>query len=776
MKEELMKCRNVFKWVSFGLLMLVVLTISISMIWQANTNAMILNGETTKELLQQEGIYNIADKIYIINSALCISSIISAMVHIGLTYLLKTDSTYNSKRYKKSSNENNYKTVLKKNWPCVLLVVFMLWTAVGCIQASTEASAEALVRSDAEKMIKITDDIENGKLKKDEAVEKELRELKARLEKNLKIANWSSGDRMTNAADRGWNGCTNLKDGYFSFLFYAMVLVNVIMLGANSGNLKKWILRALLITSLILAFTAFLNLLNPETLYGIVFYHRAMFNNSNHFGYYLCISAMLCATMFLKDKNIFFKGISLIGFALISFMLIVNNTFGAYLGVMIALGIVFICTLISLIHRVIDTFIKSDNSEEIKKDCFNAMSEFAKISIVVAIFTFFSCTVTGAESKIYMEGTVYCQRSYIGFTFAGRTLYKEDGGSKIKASEIAYKNSGDNRVYTRDEQEYALITSVKDFDSGSKLYEINKLPYKMVKDESTTTVSEEGTFSTETIVERNFNQLFKDIDIIFAQKEELKNNITINSESGDFGKTISGEWVTSFSGENSGENVKEEYNEKSGLSEAVSNTGSGRGEVWIKSLDLMEQRPLFGWGLENLLNEFYTQYNINEGRTHNLVLQLAGTTGVVGMWLYIGAVIAIFFKVLFDFELRKHNKEMKLRLLGIYTVLGVIAFVIFRNTIGVILIDFSLVVLLETIIVLLTNVKKAKLRISKWGLIEYVTVPAFIAYMISSLFGNSAFYTSPYFMIILGMMTASMIYKKEIDNEEVKDLAGVSEK
>ena len=109
-----------------------------------------------------------------------------------------------------------------------------------------------------------------------------------------------------------------------------------------------------------------------------------------------------------------------------------------------------------------------------------------------------------------------------------------------------------------------------------------------------------------------------------------------------------------------------------------------------------------------LLNEFYNQYGVNEGRTHNLILQLAGTTGVFGMLFYMIAVIGIFFKVM--------------------------------------------------------------ARYRNWGLIEYVTVPTFIAYMVSSMFGNSAFYTSPYFMIILGMMIATTLFKgKELAIEEHKE-------
>ena len=64
-------------------------------------------------------------------------------------YLLKSDDTYSSyskKRRHSSKKELDIKATLKRIWPCVLLIIFMGWTAVGCIQASMEAAAEAALR------------------------------------------------------------------------------------------------------------------------------------------------------------------------------------------------------------------------------------------------------------------------------------------------------------------------------------------------------------------------------------------------------------------------------------------------------------------------------------------------------------------------------------------------------------------------------------------------------------------------------------------------------
>lgn len=595
--NALTKYKNIFKWISFGILVLVSTTTLLSMIGKV-----MFPGSS------------LADNIYGINGFLCVISIISACVYGLGIYVLKSDDTY-GKHSKSKVNEG--KINLRKIWPCILLVIFMGWTAVGCIQASMEAAAEAALRDE----IKEND-----------------------TERNKEIAAWTSGDRMENAADRAWNGCTNLKDGYFSFLFYAMVAVNVVMLGAKSDNLKKIILRILLVSSLILTLFAFLSLFNPTFLNGMVKYNRAIFNNSNHYGYYLCISSMLCVGLFIKEKNLYFKVISLLGFILTTFMLIVNNTFGAYLGVMIAIGLLFIFNIAQYILAQIK------QSPLIKQ----SLMDVIKSSVIVIIFTAFSYIISGVDVKVGARA----DNTYYTRTALNINLFKNQNVS------------GDT-----EKENFATYNVVWISDEGRTTKEVGQ---------------------TKSFVERNFVQLGNDIKTIFNFFDEENNEIKVNS---------SGESIEAVSGNKQNE---EQAENKSGLSDAVSNTGSGRGEVWLTSLKLIKQRPVFGWGLENLLNEFYYQYGVNEGRTHNLILQLAGTTGVFGMLFYMIAIIAIFFKVM--------------------------------------------------------------ARYRNWGVIEYVAVPTFIAYMVSSMFGNSAFYTSPYFMIILGMMIATTLFKgKELAIEEHKE-------
>ncbi|MBO5142501.1 MAG: O-antigen ligase family protein [Clostridia bacterium] len=679
---DIEKYRKIFRMVSFVILLLVSTTTVTSLIMQAITSES-----------------KITDKIYGINGFLCVISIIASVLYILSTNKIRNVSGPN--KIKVILQE--LKTSLKKNWPCAILVVFMLWTAVGCIQASSEAAAERLIRSQGQRIEELQKEIEFGTKNEVEKAKKELESLQKKYDKNLEIANWSSGDRMANAADRSWNGCDNLKDGYFSFLFYAMVAVNVLMLGANSDKLKKVILRTILYSATIIMILSFINLFDIASFGGIVRWNRAIFNNSNHYGYYLCIVTMLSATMFIKDKNINIKIIDLLIFALASFMLIINNTFGAYLGVMFAIAVLFIFTIGK---ELITILIKKNNYKE-------SIKEIIKVSIVAFIFGFFSLTITNADASIYMDGKYLCKNSFVATIYGQHNVLIKRTNDEGIVRKITFEKSGDNRIYTINDKTLKLVKTEKDYDETAKYYKLEKHLYKIIEDTTTTKLMTPEEFS-KPIVQKNFNQLFKDIGIIFNFYDENEKNADKNAntiskmqsgeksgeQSGEISKEQSGEKILTQSGE--------EVNEKSGLTEDVSNTGSGRGEVWIKSLDLIKQRPLFGWGLENMLNEFYYQFGINEGRTHNLILQLAGTTGIVGMLLYIVGVAAVFFKVLAKYK--------------------------------------------------------------KWGTVEYICVPTFMAYMVSSLFGNSAFYTSPYFMIILGMMLATMVYgPEEEENEKIEN-------
>ena len=711
-KVEVKKFNSKFKVIAMVLLLLLVIEIPLFLfVRKASVNqfeAALASGETNPaQPIDMSGT------IYAYNCVLCVISICVQIVYWG-SKLVSTD-------WKKF----NFKKFFSKNWTCILLAVFMIWTSIGCIQAGMEAGAENYLKSHTEQ-------------------DKDYNYY-------LDIANWSETDRMPNAGDRSWNGCVNLKDGYFSFMFYATVLLNILMLGVDSKDYKKWIIRALIISSLVSGLFAFLSLFRYSAFYGITYYDRATFNNRNHFGYYISVILVMTIGAFIKDKNLYFKGVSFINVLLYMVLLFTCDTFGAYLGVLCAIIFLFIITIINVVN---------------KKD----WKEFAQSMVCILLFVFMSFSYVSAKSGTY---------STKGVQFDYGNVFMNFGNSTFQLS----FNTMDSKL-----AEELQIKSKK--IDGIDLYfgnQITKLDKKR-----------------DSFVVRNFKSLFGDIGKMFGyyksntseqsgeNKEFTKEDVQnmLNTISAKYPK-VSGETLEEWQARQS--KIDEEFakfikdnnidlekinggssttNETTTDEENVSLddlglVGSGRAPVWIRSLDLMNQRPWFGWGLENMLNEFYTQYNISEGRTHNLVLQLGGTTGIPGVIMYLTATIFIFLKLVFDAKFREFSKKGKI-IIGIsYLIVAVVLNIIICKFTDKLLFNGLITAFVLSLLTFAIFIKKLHLRIKDWNSFEFIGGLVFVSYMVSSLFGNSAFYTSPYFMIFLGMITFEVLNKKSKFNEEL---------
>lgn len=170
------------------------------------------------------------------------------------------------------------------------------------------------------------------------------------------------------------------------------------------------------------------------------------------------------------------------------------------------------------------------------------------------------------------------------------------------------------------------------------------------------------------IVYTNINSMTTDISKIFGSIDQ---NIEKNIEQ-------------KYDTEN---DIKQE-NKKENSKNSWEKAGSGRAKLWVYGIKLITEKPIFGYGPENLEIE-YARFNISQDRPHNLIIQLATTSGIPGMIFY---------------------------LLGV----------------GLILLRFY-----------------KKMKVDKEFSILFFVV---ITYLISSMFGNSMYYTSPYFFIFLGFI------------------------
>ena len=134
------------------------------------------------------------------------------------------------------------------------------------------------------------------------------------------------------------------------------------------------------------------------------------------------------------------------------------------------------------------------------------------------------------------------------------------------------------------------------------------------------------------------------------------------------------------------------------IEEDFEKAGTNRMELWVNGIKFMLDRPILGYGPDNL-RPLYADLDIEQDRPHNLLIQLATTSGIPGMLLYVTAV-------------------------GIIVVKGI------RR--------------------LLKNNEKGKI---------FLIVVA--TYLVSAMFGNSMYYTSPYFFIFLGSLMRCNLEKKE---------------
>lgn len=132
--------------------------------------------------------------------------------------------------------------------------------------------------------------------------------------------------------------------------------------------------------------------------------------------------------------------------------------------------------------------------------------------------------------------------------------------------------------------------------------------------------------------------------------------------------------------------------------EEIYTIGTNRGELWLKGIELIIEKPIFGYGLENTKYEYHEK-NIEGSKPHNIILELSLNSGVPSMILY-----------------------------------------------------FYLIILI---------IKKKIKNILKLNNIQLMSLIVIIGYLASSMFGNQVFNVAPYFYIFLGILAQNYYKDKE---------------
>jgi len=133
--------------------------------------------------------------------------------------------------------------------------------------------------------------------------------------------------------------------------------------------------------------------------------------------------------------------------------------------------------------------------------------------------------------------------------------------------------------------------------------------------------------------------------------------------------------------------------------EQAPSAGSGRWSLWTQALDFTLEKPIFGYGVDNL-GDAYLEAGNTSDRPHNEYLQIAASIGIPALIVYLSTLTIHFL------DLLKNRTHFSLIIYSLYAIV--------------------------------------------------------FAYLVSAFFGNSMYYTTPYYIVFLALSIQQM--QKESTN------------
>ena len=108
--------------------------------------------------------------------------------------------------------------------------------------------------------------------------------------------------------------------------------------------------------------------------------------------------------------------------------------------------------------------------------------------------------------------------------------------------------------------------------------------------------------------------------------------------------------------------------------------GNYRGTLWIHGIRYSLEKPIVGYGLDNLRNR-YLDDDIDIDHPHNLIINLAATVGYPGMILYISALIILIIKGLRRMRDNNHLTNLLLFILINHFISSMFGITIYYETV-----------------------------------------------------------------------------------------------
>lgn len=168
----------------------------------------------------------------------------------------------------------------------------------------------------------------------------------------------------------------SMHDGFFMYFAYGGIILLGLILSSNKERLIL-LANTFLSVSFIQAIISLMNNgitdLLCRTHYTNTLGYESVFFNTNHYGYYLVFDVLIVAFLFVYANTRFQKIIYSIGYIVFIVTLVLNNTFGAYLAI-----------LLTLIFMLVWSAIIRD--KDFKKFSFILLLIFILVSLATTLF------------------------------------------------------------------------------------------------------------------------------------------------------------------------------------------------------------------------------------------------------------------------------------------------------------------------------------------------------------------------------------------------------
>lgn len=139
------------------------------------------------------------------------------------------------------------------------------------------------------------------------------------------------------------------KESLFTYIIYFLIFFFVSS-GIKQTKYKSILLYTFIICSIPIAVCVYINFdFVPLTALWWKQQFTGVFDQFNHYGYYMTMVILVSAALFVKEKNTALRMISLLSMSINMSVLIMNNTFGCYLAVFA--GLIFNCIVVSITSR-----------------------------------------------------------------------------------------------------------------------------------------------------------------------------------------------------------------------------------------------------------------------------------------------------------------------------------------------------------------------------------------------------------------------------------------